>query len=142
MWRGSELWEELVGSGRCWLPGWVSSRCAEGVLVVWESDSAAGGWPNGCEPDAQVASGVVGVWEQCLAELGLVAGWGSELWEELVGSGRCWCLAGCLQGVAREFWWSGRENWLQVAGGMVVNLKRRWLQESWESGGRFWVSWA
>ena len=32
----------------------------------------------------------------------------------------------------REFGWSGRENWLQVAGGMVVSLKRRLRQESWD----------
>ena len=124
------------------VPGWVSSGCAEGVLVVWERELAAGGWSNGGEPEEEVASGVVGVWAQVLGELGLVGWRGSELWEELVGSGRCRCLAGCLEGVPMEFWWSGRETWLQVAGGMVVNLKRRWLQESWESGRRFWVSWA
>ena len=27
-----------------------TSRCAEGVLVVWERDLAAGGWWNGGEP--------------------------------------------------------------------------------------------
>ena len=110
--------------------------------MLWERELAAGGWWNGGGPDEAVASGAAGVWAPVLGELGFVGGWGSELWEELVGSGRCGCLAGCLQGVPREFWWSGRENWLQVAGRMVVNLKRRWLQESWESGSRFWVSWA
>ena len=70
-----------MGSGRCWLPGWVSSRCAEGVLVVWERELAAGGWSNGGEPEEEVASGVVGVWEEVLGELGLVGGAQSELQE-------------------------------------------------------------
>ena len=56
------------------VPGWVSSRCAEGVLVVWERELAAGGWLNGGEPEEEVASGVVGVWEEVLGELGLVGG--------------------------------------------------------------------
>ena len=38
------------------VPGWVSSRCAEGVLVVWERDLAAGGWSNGGEREEEVAS--------------------------------------------------------------------------------------
>ena len=124
------------------MPGGVSSRCAKGVRAVWERELAAGGWSNGGEPGEEVASGVVGVWGQVFGELGLVGG-------GAVSSGRSWwalgdagCLAGCLQGVPRELWWSGRENWLQVAGRMVVKLKRRWLQESWVSGSRFWVSWA
>ena len=85
-------------------------------MVVWENEVAAGGWPNGGGPDEEVASGVVGVWEQVLGGLGLVGG-------GPVSSGGSWwvlgdagCLSGCLQGVQRELWWSGRENWLQVAG--------------------------
>ena len=35
------------------VPGWVSSRCAEGVLVVWERELAAGGWLNGGEPEEE-----------------------------------------------------------------------------------------
>ena len=54
------------------VPGWVSSRSAEGVRVVWERELAAGGWSKGGEPEEEVASGVVGVWEQVLGELGLV----------------------------------------------------------------------
>ena len=70
------------------VPGWVSSRCAEGVLVVWERELAAGGWSNGGEPEEEVASGVVGVWEQVLGELGLVGG-------GAVSSGRrCGALGG------------------------------------------------
>merc|ERR1711940_177910 len=94
------LWEMLA-------PGGVSSRCAEGVLVVWERDLAACGWSTGGEAEEEVASGVVGAWEQVLGELGFVGG-------GAVSSGRSWwalgdagCLAGCLQGVPREFWCVG-----------------------------------
>ena len=40
--------------------------------MVWERELAAGGWSNGGEPEEEVASGVVGVWEEVLGELGLV----------------------------------------------------------------------
>merc|ERR1712051_518454 len=103
---------------------------------------SGGGWSNGGEPEEEVASGVVGVWEQVLGELGLVGG-------GAVSSGRSWWAlgdAGAWLGVFKVCRGSsggpGRENWLQVAGRMVVSLKRRWLQESWVSGSRFWVSWA
>ena len=42
--------------------------------MVWERELAAGGWSDGGEPEEEVASGVVGVWEQVLGELGLVGG--------------------------------------------------------------------
>ena len=69
------------------VPGWVSSRCAEGVLVVWERELAAGGWRDGGGPEEEVASGVVGVWEEVLGELGLVGG-------GAVSSGRSWWALG------------------------------------------------
>ena len=124
------------------MPGWVSSRSAEGVLVVWERELAAGGWLTGGEPEEEVASGVVDVWEEVLCELGLVGG-------GPVSSGRSWWAlgdAGAWRGVFKvcrgRSGGSGRENWQQVAGRMVENLQRRWRQESWGSGSRFWVSWA
>ena len=52
------------------VPGWVSSRCVEGVRVAWERELAACGWLNGGEPEEEVAAGVVGVWEEVLGELG------------------------------------------------------------------------
>ena len=69
------------------VPGGVSSRCAGGVLGVWERELAAGGWSAGGEPGEEVASGVVGVWEQVLGELGLVGG-------GAVSSGRSWWALG------------------------------------------------
>ena len=108
-----------MGSGRCWLPGWVSSRCAEGVLVVWERELAAGGWSNGGEPEEEVASGVVGVWEEVLGELGLVGG-------GAVSSGRSWWAlgdAGAWLGVFRVCRGS--------SGGLGERIGCRWLVEWW-----------
>ena len=58
-----------------------------GKMVVWGRELAAGGWSNGGEPEEEVASGVVGVWEQVLGELGLVGG-------GAVSSGRSWWALG------------------------------------------------
>mgnify|MGYP001242883093 CR=1 FL=1 len=114
----SELWGGAGGLWAMLVPGWVSSRCAEGVLAVWERELAARGWSTGGEAEEEVASGVVGVWEQVLGGLGLVGGGAVSSGVELVGSGRCWRLAGCLQGVPRGFW-----------GGLGARIGCRWLVE-------------
>ena len=101
------------------LPGWASSGCGEGVLVVWERELAAGGWSNGGEPEEEVASGVVGVWEQVVGELGLVGG-------GAVSSGRSWWALGDAGA------------WLGVfmvcrgsSGGLGEGIGCRWLVEWW-----------
>ena len=86
---------------------------------VWERELAAGGWSNGGEPEEEVASGVVGVWEQVVGELGLVGGGAGS-------SGRSWWDLG------------GAGAWLAVfkvcrgsAGGLGERSGCRWLAEWW-----------
>ena len=112
----------MGGSGGLWemlVPGGVSPRCAEGVLVVWERELAAGGWWTGGEPEEEVASGVVGVWEQVLGELGLVGG-------GVVCSGRRWWAlgdAGAWRGVLKACRGS--------SGGLGARLGCGWLVDWW-----------
>ena len=101
------------------MPGWVSSVCAEGVLVVWERELAAGGWSNGGEPEEEVASGVVRVWEQGLGELGLGGG-------GAVSSGGGWGARG--DAVA---WLGVFRVWRGSSGGLGERIGCRWLVEWW-----------
>ena len=101
------------------MPGWVSSRCGEGVLVVWERGLAAHGSGNEAEAEDELGPGVEGVWEQVLGELGLVGG-------GAVSSGRSWWALG------------GAGAWLGVfrvcrgsSGGLGERIGCRWLAEWW-----------
>merc|ERR1711940_362776 len=85
-------WYGMVWDGMGWLGdgmGWYG-MVWDGMGwygMVWERELAAGGWWNGGEPEEEVASGVVGVWEEVLGELGLVGG-------GAVSSGRSWWALG------------------------------------------------
>ena len=108
-----------MGSGRCWLPGGGTSRSAGGGVVVWGSGLAAGGRSNGGEAEEEVASGVVGVWEQGVGELGLVGG-------GPVSAGRSWRAlgdAGAWRGVFKVRRGS--------SGGLGERIGCRWLVEWW-----------
>ena len=101
------------------MPGGVSSRCAEGVLVVCERELAACGWWGRGEPEEEVASGVVGVWEQVLGELGLVGGGGAGAGR----GGRARGAGGARQGDIKE----GRGR----SGGLGERIGCRWLVDWW-----------
>ena len=87
--------------------------------MAWERELAAGGRLNGGEPEEEVASGVVGVWEEVWGALGLVGG-------GPVSSGRSWRAlgdAGAWLGVFKECRGS--------SGGLGERIGCRWLVEWW-----------
>ena len=88
---------------------------------------AARGWLSGGEPEEEVASGGLGVWEQVVGELGLVGAlpMSSGLsWWAPGDAGACIGVfktrrgsSGGCEGVWRAGrGWSGRENWLREGG--------------------------
>ena len=108
-----------MGSGRCW----CLAGCLQGVprefWWVGERELDAGGWSNGGEPEEEVASGVVGVWEEVLGELGLVGG-------GAMSSGRSWWALG--DAVA---WLGVFRVWRGSSGGLGEGIGCRWLVEWW-----------